>query len=74
MIGKGFTVQSSKCGPKAENHIRKILKEDGWQCSDLLALRRFNEGVEEQEDTLRIKWESHTRGMMNPPPANLKIR
>ena len=27
---KGFTVQSSKCGPKAENYIRKILKEDGW--------------------------------------------
>ena len=27
---KGFTVQSSKCGPKAENYIRKMLKEGGW--------------------------------------------
>ena len=71
---KGFTIQSSKCGPKAENYIRKILKEDDWQCSDLLALKRFKERVEEQEDTLRIRWESHKNGMMNPTPANLKIR
>lgn len=27
---KGFTIQSSKSGPKAENYIRKMLKEGDW--------------------------------------------
>ena len=27
---KGYTVQSSKCGPKAENYIRRMLNEGGW--------------------------------------------
>ena len=30
LTDKGFTIQSSKSGPKAENYIRKILKEGGW--------------------------------------------
>ena len=71
---KGFTVQSSKCGPKAGNHIRKMLNEGGWQCSDLLELKRFKEGVKVQEETLRIKWKKHINGKMKPKPDSIEIR
>lgn len=39
-----------------------------------MELRKFHGRVEVQEDTLRIKWEAHTNGLMSPKPDSLQIR
>ena len=65
----GFTVTKSNTGPKAENYIRKLKREGGWQCSDQVEMEKFNRLVEAQEATLRIKWEGHTSGEITPAPT-----
>ena len=37
-------------------------------------MKRFNETIGEQEETLRIKWNKHVNGKMKPAPSSLEIR
>ena len=49
IIQKGFTIQTARSGPQAVSYLRKMLSEGDWECSDLVAKRRFEEAIGELE-------------------------